>query len=209
MQTRNQNTMGMVVNFEVPSTIAEFAEAAGVSAEQAEAIVLKYALDEGMFRTVLPEFRKTFFERLEEETGIARAQIGTVEKVVDGEKTDVPVYQKDTEYFKAVQAQEGKEATDYEDLANSVAAETLFDLKSKPRAGKVGKEFVTRANAVASAVEAGRTTWEKFIKKIQSLNPGITIENGEDGTPDLDSVARALKADATRRAAEQTDDFTE
>jgi hypothetical protein len=199
--------MGMVVPFLVPETIAEFAQCAGVSEEQAEAIVLKYAIDEGMFRTVLPEFRKSFFEALEDTTSIGRAAVGTVTKKVDGEETEVPVYQKDSEYFRSVQDQENKEPGDYEDLASQIGLDTPFDLKAKPRAGKVGKEFIARANALAGSVEAGRTTWEKVLGKITALNPGVVVETGEGGIPDTDSLARALKADVIRRSKEQEADF--
>jgi hypothetical protein len=206
-QVRLQNTLGMQVTFQVPSTIAEFGAACGVGEEQAEAMVLKYALDEGMFRTILPDFRGPFFERLEQETGIARRQTGTVTKKVDGEEQEVPVFEKDTLYFKHVQAEEGKDAEAYTDIANEIAAETPYDLTPKQRTGKVAKEFTQRAEGLATAIAAGRGSWDNVVSKLVSLNPSVSIETDEDGTPSLESVARALKVDADRRSREQTADL--
>lgn len=203
MKTRNQSTMGMSVPFQVPSTVAEFGEAAGVGPEAAEEVVLKYALDEGMFRTVLPAFRAAFFERIESDTGVERDVVGTATKKEDGEEVEVPIYQKDGQYWKKVLAETGKEASDFEELAAEVAADVAFDLRSKPRAGKPSKEFIQRADGLASAVAAGRSTWDNIISKLVQLNPGVTIETLEDGAPDLESLARALKVDADRRSKEQ------
>lgn len=202
MITRLQNTMSMTVPFEVPSNVAEFAAAAGVAPEQGEATVLKYASDEAMFRTVLPAFRDAFFKALEEETGIERPQTGTTHKIVDGEKVEVPVYAKDTEYFNHVQAEEGKEAADYEALALQVAGEIEFNLRAKPRAGKPAKKYLTQAQGLTDAVAAGRGTWEGVVEKLTALNIGLNIEVDDDGAPSLDALARALKVDEERRSQE-------
>ena len=194
--------MSMTVPFEVPSTVAEFAAASGVSEEQGEAAVLKYAVDEAMFRTILPSFRDAFFTALQDETGIERPQTGTTTKTVDGEKVEVPVFAKESEYFNHVQAEEGKEAADYEALALQVAQGIDFNLRAKPRAGKPAKKFITMAQGLADAVAAGRGTWDGIVSKLTSLNPGINIEVGDDDAPSLESLARALKADEDRRSQE-------
>ena len=194
--------MSMTVPFEVPSNVAEFAAAAGVAPEQGEATVLKYASDEAMFRTVLPAFRDAFFKALEEETGIERPQTGTTNKTVDGEKIEVPVYAKDTEYFNHVQAEEGKEAADYEELALQVAGDIEFNLRAKPRAGKPAKKYLTQAQGLTDAVAAGRGTWEGVVGKLTALNIGLNIEVDDDGAPSLDALARALKVDEERRSQE-------
>jgi len=194
--------MSMTVPFEVPSSVAEFAAAAGVAPEQGEATVLKYASDEAMFRTVLPTFRDAFFKALEEETGIERPQTGTTNKIVDGEKVEVPVYAKDTEYFNHVQAEEGKEAADYEALALQVAGDIEFNLRAKPRAGKPAKKYLTQAQGLTDAVAAGRGTWEGVVEKLTALNIGLNIEVDDDGAPSLDALARALKVDEERRSQE-------
>ena len=206
MQTRIQSTMGMNVPFEVPSTIEEFAEACGVAPEQAAAIVLKYAVDEGMFRTVLPNFRPPFFEALSEETGVERRVIGHAKKTVDGEVTEVPIYEKDGSYMKHVLSETDKEASAFEPLAASISADTPFDLRAKPRSGKPGKEYLERANGLLAAVNAGRGSWEAVINKLTSLN-NVTIETGENGNPEPESLARALKVDSDRRSKEQVTDL--
>lgn len=207
MQTRLQNTMSMTVPFEVPSTVAEFAAAAGVGEEQGEATVLKYASDEAMFRTILPTFRDAFFTALEEESGIERPQTGTSNKIVDGEKVEVPIFAKDTEYFHHVQAEEGKEAADYEALALQVAQGIEFNLRAKPRAGKPAKKYLTQAQGLSDAIAAGRGSWEGVVEKLTSLNIGLNIEVDDDGAPSLDALARALKVDEERRSQQAVSDL--
>jgi len=191
MQNTHQNTLGLTLAISVPSSADEYDQLAGrVGA------CVEDAVSESTYRNYLPSWKRVFFSRLAEQTGIERV----VEKDEDGKVTST---EKETTYFKRVQAETGKTADDYAALAQECADETPFDLTPKSRSTKIAKSFLEAADNILRAIENGQSTAETVANNLQGTNPGLVVVIDEDGVLDRDSLARGIRTNNERVAREQ------
>lgn len=204
MKTRKQSTLGFTVGLSVPDSIAEFATLAG-----GENAVLEMAIDEEVFRGWLPVFRTKFVTALEKSeadggTGVARQVVGKGPKNKAGEQADL--FEKDTAYIKRVLASADKATL--QKLAQSVADGIKFDpSESSSSSGRIGKKYITAAEGITAAINAGASTWDTFMANFIAENPDFEFEFDAEGVPTLESVAQAMRADELRLASAQANKF--
>ena len=193
MKPFNNNTLGLAIVVQVPSTAEEFDQLAGrVGA----------CLDEGtknvIYRSVNHDFRKALCERLAEETGIARATVdsapaedGTVSQVQDPKETEKV-------YYNSLLADGHIDVEKAQVIANEIAADLTFDPSPTSRAKKAPKEIDNAVAGILAAVEAEATTAEIVEGKL-AAKLGIedfTASYGEFGAASLTAALLAEKAQA-------------
>lgn len=200
MQPTNIKSLGFELTINVPSSVEEFdqlAKRAGACLTEATANVL--------YRGTLAEFRDTFCEELEKETGIAR-----LTKVTGKSKAgeDIIAYaETEADYVKRVAAEKSVEVSSFADLANRVAAAITFDPSATERKGgapkKVAKLYLNIVEEVEKA--AGPDGLVKVAAKLSStLGRAVTVDvsTPEALAKSREVLAVAIKEDQDRKKAE-------
>lgn len=183
---------------QVPENADEFDKCAGKAGA-----CLEYACAEGIYRSVLPKIRSALFERLEAETGIKRKVVDT-KTVGTGENAkEVEIYEKDSLYFKRVCAEQQCEPSAFEPIANEIAATVGFDLSTQRAVGgRVTAADKRNADKVLTAIENGKSSFDRVVENLTERNPGLEIEREDDGSITHENLAAALKVERLRLEAE-------
>lgn len=176
MQNKEYKSLGLSLSFQVPDSVEEF----DANAKRAGAC-LDEAINNIVYRGSLAEFRDTFLTKVEEETGIERT---TEEKPsptkADPNNTTTVYTESEAVYFKRVCAEKGCEPTEFQDLANQVAAAIVFDASAAERKPAGPKKLAKMYLASADEVIA-KNAVPKALTKINealglSLTPDLTRE---------------------------------
>lgn len=191
MKELNQKTLGVNVLIKgVPSTAAEFDEMAG----EVGACVDE-ATSNVVFRQWLARFRPAYIDAIAKETGIP-----PVSEEVDGK---TKIVEKDTVYVKRLEA-EGIDFAICQETAQRVADGMPFSLGS-PAQGRIAKRFLEAAEDIVTRVtDNAGGDYTKFIENITERNPGFAFAYDSDGTPTLESIAYAIRAEEDRIKREST-----
>lgn len=201
MQAYTNNTCGIDLTVQVPSTIDEAVKLFG------EPAVLLSTIRQAFYGPWNSAFRREFVKKLEETTGVARRQQtrggeGVFNTKKDGTKT--PVLEQESKYLAFILESGAIDQASYDKLGQEVADTIKFEIPDADRQAAPAKEYTQAAKSVLAMVEAGviskRTgepvTEDSFTANFESNNPGFTLESLGGFT--LEGVARALAQDAKR-----------
>lgn len=77
--------------------------------------------------------------------------------------------------------------------------ELEFNAQGVQRTAGPKKVAAVYTKAAQDLLKSDEKVVQTAIDKLQQLNPGVTVAMGEDGKPDVESLASALKANRDRR----------
>ena len=199
MQVKQFESLGVKINLNIPSTVEEFDQ----NAKKAGAC-LDEAVNNIVYRGVLPDFRAMFCERVEKETGIAR-KFSTVK---EGDK-EVEVWDEtEGKYMSRVRAEKGwqEDRTQLQAIADLVSPELVFDASS-PEPKAKGPRKLPAGYATAALRIFGNGNQDKWAEKL-----GLTYvaETGNEDevkrfrSQNVETLGWAIKKveDEKRKAAE-------
>ncbi len=205
MKTISQKSLDLTINLSVPETAEEYDKLAG----ETNACV-EDAVNQIVMHKTLSKFRDKFAEALEKSLTVDgvcsipwpedKEATAKATPKKDGTVTAVHITPKD--YFKLVQAKEGKPASAYQHLADTVSASLTFDPSESERAG--GR--VSKANtAAAESLLKDSDRTRRAISTLEARNVGLKVEVDAEGLPTADELARAIAVDKARAAKELID----
>lgn len=156
------------------------------------------ANDHEVFHGTLGDVREAFADLIEQETGIARREIGTGKfEEEDGKKVEVTETEKFTPYYNRVCEQLSKDpdSAPFQHLADRLSfggdKEVKMDPRPRerkaPKGAKIPKRFLEKARTVFA-----NGTVEKFQK--MAAKAGISFVLGDDEAKNIEAVAVAMKA---------------
>ena len=184
MKRTLQSLLGIAAFRSEPDSIEEFQKLSNGE-------VLAYANDEAYYRNIAPKVRSRFLDAVVEATGQAIA-ILSYAVVGEGESAKtVNTYEKDTVYIKRIIAL-GTPKESLEPILQKAFDDVGWDLSSTRNTGPAKKD-VENSLFYISAVETGRTTWDRFVTNFEKANPGLVIAREDDGSVDPSTVAEVMK----------------
>ncbi len=208
-----KNTTTSVLGFEVPITNFPENMAECVTAAGGEQQVVEGWLSYIRFHKTNGVARSEVSDRLEALTGIKRKTKNVkapteanpentreewdetegvyAKRVIAESGKDVPTLQKSMLDGFTYNDSEGKEQT-FEPLS------VEFNAQAAERTGGPKKLAAVYTKAATQIIAAGSEQWTKTIGILKSLNAGMEITMLEDGTPDVESLATAIKTNAYR-----------
>ncbi len=186
MQTITQATRGLKVNFSVPSTTEEFDTIVGNGA------ALAAALQQTVYRALLPRAWREFFSKAEEKFAVARPT--TTVKAADG--TDEEVGVPDDKYLKAIEASTSP-AERQEFLQSIIDAWTGFEVTTGSRSKKPAALFYAKAKEVIAKILASGAIDDAIARfTTNSASRGAStplVIDEETSLPTEDTVAARLE----------------
>lgn len=203
MKSVTNSTCELELNVEVPSTIAEAVSLFG------EEAVLTAAIRQAFYGPWNSTFRREFAKKLEEVTGVKRAQLvqGGVPVTKATRNGEVPVLVTEATYFKDLLKNNAITLEDYAKTGQLVADAIKFEIPPAEREAAPGKEFIALAKAIMAKVETGAIgsdgqpiTEDSITTKLEAANPGLSLESVGGFT--VEGIARALQIDDKRRRQE-------
>lgn len=159
-------------------------------------------------------FRREFAKKLEETTGVKRPQLvqGGMPVTRSTKSGEVPVLVTESNYFKMLLSENHILFEDYARIGQEVASTIPLEIPPAERESAPAKEFVLLAKQIFAKIEAGAIgsdgqviTEESVTAKIETANPGLSIEALGGFT--VEGLARALQADDKRRRLEAQQNF--
>lgn len=203
MKTQIVSSMGLQVPIQVPESVEEFELNAGGGVTPKVGSCLAEATLNIVYRCSLAEFRSSFSDAIENETGIERKTEPTgkkkkVKTVVDGVETeteeDILRYaETESVYFNRVQAETKKKAEDFKDLANKIASEIKFDASATERVPtgpkKTPKVYLDAASTLIAANQASQVAAN--LSKILGVTIGADLESLGKGIQQYEAKKRA------------------
>lgn len=187
MKIANPKFLGITVNVSVPETAEEYDQLAG----EVNACV-QDANQQILMHSWGGKFRDKFAEALEKATEIEwpvnAEATAKAPKKKDG--TVTPVHITPADYLKLVCGQLDKKPSDFQAIADEVAAKIAFDPSESERgAGRVSKTNTAAAEKLLEDPNRALAA----VEKLQNENPGLSIEvNPETGLPTAIELAKAL-----------------
>lgn len=173
MKTVIQDTLGIKVKLDVPSTNEEVDQLMNQKDGAAAAAVDKY-----IFHSWLGNFRKKLCVILAEKSGLAQAEGETDKTFVDRIRAS------DTGIDIQAEAQ--------------ALADNLPVNMGGASSGRVAKRYLDRASAIITAITAGESSFDRVVTNLEGRNIGLSIPREKDGSVTEESLAYALKADEER-----------
>ncbi len=163
------------------------------------------ALNYVRFHKTNTEARSLVAERIEEVTGIKRAtkQVAAPTKS-DPNNTREEFDGTEAEYVKDAMAQSGKTPAELSEslFKGDKPISVEFSAQGAPRVGGPKKVAQVYTKSAQQLIEKGDTVLDRAIGMLEQANPGTTVARGEDGKPDVESLAAALKANKERTERE-------
>ena len=195
-------SLGLDLNFQVPTSVEEFDQNA-----KNPGACLAEGINNIIYRGSLAVFRSTFLDKVEAETKIERKTEPTGKKTKvevknsDGtvstvEEDQLKYAETEAVYFNRICAEKGVEASSFLTLAQSVADSVSFDASATERAPavpkKTGKVYL---DAAEKLIVTGQAT---------AIAAKLTILLGREVTTDVESFGKAIMDfEAKKRAEEQ------
>lgn len=192
MKSVKQKTRGFVINFLVPATAADFDTLIG------EGAAYGHAIDESIYRSLLPKTWKKVMELAPKRFGVPLDQVGTKKSKRNPDAPETAVYEDIKLYLpklKAACADKMAELTAFvQDCATSVG----FDLSNAGRVSKPSKEYYEKADDLLQKITRGETTAESSGAKFAARGiegAYVVKDTKEDGTIiyDRDVLASAIR----------------
>jgi len=191
MKTREYKSLGLKVNFQVPESVTEFDTNA-----KKEGACLDEAVNNVIYRGSLAEFRDTFLHGCKAQPAADGkpevTEIKGVEQLTGIERLTEPVKGKDGkpvikdgeavtkysesegDYFDRVLAQENKEASAFQSLADKVAASIAFDASASERKPSGPKKLANKYKLTAARIIAGPNLASFVSNKLSNIGKTFT-----------------------------------
>lgn len=199
MKQAKYSSLGLDVNFSVPSTIEEF----DTNAKRVGAC-LDEATNNVIYRGSLAEFRENFCAKLEEVAKVDRMTKATDKKDDKGNPIEVYI-ETEADFVKRVVSTTKKPIESWQSLADEVAKAIVFDASQRERKPAAPKKLGADYKATAEKVIANKNQAKLVALVAKDLGETLVLKNDAS---DVETIGWAIKRHQDWKRKQEMDSYS-